>query len=406
MENGGFEHVTPLPEARRALESLCSFHGRTERQRVADADGRVLAEEVQARRDVPHYRRAAMDGYAVMAADTHDADGRSPVTLQSTADQVEPGTARRVHTGSPVPDGADAVVKQEQVVDDGDAVLVHQAVPEGENVAPAGEDVAAGETIFEASRRLGPSDLALLRATGHREVETRIPPRVAVIPTGEELVGPEAEPEPGEIVETNGLTVARLVERWGGRPVYRDAVTDDRAAIEAAIERNCECDVVVTTGGSSVGDRDLVPDAVAALGELAVHGVAIKPGHPVGIGRVDGVPVLSLPGYPVSCLVTAVQSLRPAVAWRTGTDPSPVPTVTARLDGKIHSAPGERTFARVRLTRDEEGDDAAEATPVRVGGAGVLSSVTAADGWVVVPESREGIPAGESVTVRQWEWNA
>jgi len=408
MEKGGFENVTPFPEARETLESLCSFHGRTERQRVTDADGQVLAEELRARRNVPHYRRAAMDGYAVRAADTYDADERSPVALDSAVDRVESGTACRVHTGDSIPEGADAVVKQERVIDNGDAVLVHEAVPEGGNVATAGEDVAAGETIFGPGRRLRPSDLALLRATGHQVVETRISPQVAVIPTGEELVDPGDEPEPGEVVETNGLTVATLVKRWGGSPVYRDVVTDDRKAIEAAIQRNCKCDIVVTTGGSSVGERDLVPDAVSALGELSVHGVRIKPGHPVGIGRVDGVPVLSLPGYPVSCLVTAVQFLWPAVAWRTGTDPPPIPTVTARLDEKVPSAPGERTFARVQLGRDGNGDDSKppDATPVRVGGAGVLSSVTTADGWVVVSERREGIPADESVTVQRWEWNA
>ncbi|QLH82974.1 gephyrin-like molybdotransferase Glp [Halosimplex pelagicum] len=394
MGHEGFTEVTRLAAAREQLLSVVGPPASAESVPVADADGRTVADAVAATRAVPGFDRAAMDGYAVRATDTHDAGDRSPVALDETDGDVGPGRARYVHTGSPMPDGADAVVKVEETESRGDRVEVFAAVPPGENVAPAGEDVAAGDRLFEAGRRLRPSDLGLLKAGGHRSVAVRERPTVSVIPTGEELV--DFDPGYGETTETNGLTVSRLVERWGGAAAYRDIVGDDEGALREAVERDTDHDIVVTTGGSSVGERDLIADVVADLGEVLGHGVALEPGHPVGYGVVDDTPVLTLPGYPVSCLVTAVQLLRPAVAKAGGFDPEPFPEFAATLDRKIASEVGVRSFVRVR----ETGDGGVE--PVR-GGAGVLSSVAAADGWVVVPESLEGVAAGESVTVQRWE---
>ncbi|MFB6106282.1 MAG: gephyrin-like molybdotransferase Glp [Halobacteriaceae archaeon] len=398
-----FTERTRLAAARERLRERVADHDRTETFPVADADGRTLAAAVTAARDVPHYARAAMDGYAVRAADTRGAGGRSPAVLDrldAGADAVPPGGAVRVHTGSALPEGADAVVMVEHVeAVDGD-LEVFDAVPAGENVAPVGEDVAAGAVLRDAGERIRPSDLGQFRSAGVDSVTVAERPTVAVIPTGEELV--DADPGPGEVVETNALTVSRLVERWGGAPTYRDVVTDDREALRAAVERDLSHDLLVTTGGSSVGERDLVPAVVESLGEVVVHGVAIKPGHPVALGAVDGTPVLMLPGYPVSCIVNAVQFLRPALAWTAGTDPPEHPSVEARLAEKVRSEPGVRSFARVRLERR---DGERVATGVRASGAGVLSTVTRADGWVAVPESREGIPAGETVTVERWEWS-
>jgi len=221
---------------------------------------------------------------------------------------------------------------------------------------------------------------------------------VGVIPTGEELV--ESDPEPGEIIETNGLTVSQFVDHWGGEATYRNIVTDDEAALRAAIQRDLTKDIIVTTGGSSVGERDLIPEVVDDLGEVMVHGVAIKPGYPVALGIVEETPVIMLPGYPVSCLIGAVQLLRPTLKAVGGLPDEPLPTQEATLTRKLPSEPGTRTFARVET---ESTDDGLQATPVRVKGAGVLSSVALADGWVVVPEDREGYADGEQVTVEFWE---
>ncbi|EMA66773.1 molybdenum cofactor synthesis protein [Halorubrum aidingense JCM 13560] len=419
----GFKRRTRVADALATLLDAAAPHGRTESVALADADGRVVAEPIDAPAPVPSYDRAAMDGYAVRAEDTFGASGRSPAVLRAAgteADAIAPGEAARVHTGSAVPEGADAVVMIEQVEEVGDEVETFDAVAAGENVGDAGEDVAEGQRLFEAGHVLRPSDLGLLRSVGLDAVPVSEPPTVAVIPTGEELV--RADPGPGEVIETNGLTVSRLVERWGGEARYRDIVTDDEDALAAAIERDLDADVVVTTGGSSVGERDLIPEVVDGLGEVLVHGVALKPGHPVCLGAADGTPIVSLPGYPVACIVNAAQFLRPLQKHVGGTAADPFPTRRAVLDRKIASEPGTRTFARVSLS-DADGDRAGDtdsnrdgdtprddalpsATPTRASGSGILSSVALADGWVVVPEPREGIDAGEVVDVELWEVTA
>ncbi|ARS90421.1 gephyrin-like molybdotransferase Glp [Natrarchaeobaculum aegyptiacum] len=425
----GFRVRTPVDEARQTLRD--ALEERLERP-VADgpatgtetidverADGRVLAGGIESARNVPHYERAAMDGYAVRAADTFGASERSPEVVRiadgiGTEATVGPGTAGRVHTGSALPEGADAVVMIEHVteLEATGELEVEDAVAEGENVAPVGEDVSEGQSLYEAGHRLRPSDLGLLRSAGYARVEVATRPAVGVVPTGEELVA--TDPGPGEVIETNGLTVSRLVERWGGRATYRNVVTDDPDALRAAIQRDLTKDVVVTTGGSSVGERDLLPEVIDDLGEVLVHGVGLKPGHPVCLGIVEDTPVLALPGYPVACIVNAVQFLRPVLRWLEGTTPDPHPTRRAVLDRKIPSEPGTRTFARVQLERRDESDgDASDADgeaepgyraiPTRASGSGVLSSVALADGWVVVDDAREGIPEGETVTVELWE---
>ncbi|GAB3413569.1 molybdopterin molybdotransferase MoeA [Haloparvum alkalitolerans] len=405
----GFKDRTRVADARETLLGAATPHGRVETVPLADADRHVVAEPVEAPAPVPGYDRAAMDGYAVRARDTFGASGRSPEVLRRTGGAgseapggddaaVGPGEAARVHTGSALPEGADAVVMIEEVEEVGGDVETFDAVAEGENVGPAGEDVAEGQRLYEPGHRLRPSDLGLLKSVGLTEVPVYEAPEVAVIPTGEELV--QSDPGPGEVIETNGLTVARMAERWGAETRYRDVVTDDEDALRAAVERDLDADVVVTTGGSSVGERDLIPEVLDAVGEVLVHGVALKPGHPVCLGVADGTPVVCLPGYPVACIVNAVQFLRPVVAAVAGTEAPPHPTRRATLDRKIASEPGTRTFARVRLSED---GDATTAAPTRASGSGVLSSVALADGWVVVPEGREGIDAGEAVDVQIWE---
>ncbi|MFB6119440.1 gephyrin-like molybdotransferase Glp [Halosegnis sp.] len=402
MKESGFKEVTRVAAARdRLVEAVRPVTGTTSLP-LTDASGRVIAEDVRAARDVPHYARAAMDGYAVRAEDTFGASDRSPAVLRERerGEAGGPEAAVPVHTGSELPDGTDAVVMIEETDRFAGEVEVFDAVAEGENVAPPGEDVTEGEHLYEAGHQLRPSDLGLLKSTGVGRVDCYDRPTVGVVPTGEELV--QSEPKPGEVVETNGLTVAGLVGRWGGRANYRNVVTDDRAALRAAIQRDLTKDLVVTTGGSSVGERDLIPEVVEELGEVLVHGVALKPGHPFGFGIVEETPILMLPGYPVACIVNAVQFLRPALKAAGRMPCEPFPTTQARLTRKIPSSPGERTFARVRL---EEEDGETVAVPTRASGSGVLSSVALADGWVVVEEDVEGLVEGATVAVQNWEYH-
>lgn len=397
----GFKDRRRLDAAVDRLLSAVEPHDRTERLPLNMADGRAVATTITAPNPVPNYDRAAMDGFAVRAADTFGSGDRSPRVLDTVPpeDEIAPGTATAVNTGSELPEGADAVVMIENVDDNGETVEVYEAVAEGENVGDAGEDVAEGQTLYEPGHRLRPSDLGLLKSVGRWKLEVYQKPTVGVVPTGEELV--ESDPKPGEIIETNGLTVAQYVTRWGGDATYRNIVTDDESALRTAIQRDLTKDIIVTTGGSSVGERDLIAEVVDDLGEVLVHGVAIKPGYPVGIGIVEETPVVMLPGYPVSCLVTAVQLLRPALKKMGQLPIEPLPSREATLTRKVPSEPGTRTFARVETNVDEH--DGLTATPTRTGGAGVLSSVALADGWVVVPEAREGYAEGDRVDVENWE---
>lgn len=399
----GFESVTRLADALETLQSAVDPIDQTDRVPLSVGESRVLAESVEAPRNVPHYERAAMDGFAVRAGDTFEAGDRSPVELDVTEQEnasVGPRQAQWVHTGSPIPAGADAVVKVEQTTTHDGRVEVETAVAEGENVGPVGEDIEAGTELFDAGHRLRPSDLGLLKVTGITEVEVYQRPTVGVVPTGDELV--RHDPEPGEVVETNGFTVSRYVERWGGACTYRNVVPDDRPALRSALQRDLTKDVVVTTGGSSVGKRDLLPEVVEELGEVLVHGLAIKPGHPAGIGIIEDRPVVMLPGYPVSCIVAAVQLVRPLIKHRGHYPEQSMPTTPARLSRKVPSEVGSKTFTRVKL---ETEDGETVAVPTRSSGASVLSSVAHSDGWVVVPESREGIPQGETVSVENWEYD-
>ncbi len=398
LSEAGFKDRTRVQKARERLLDTPPID-RTERVSLSVADGRTVAGPIDAVMNVPHYARAAMDGWAVRAEDTFGASDRSPAVVRP-ADSVGPDRAVRVHTGSELPDGADAVVMIEETEQVGDELELFDAVATGENVGPVGEDVEAGQRLYEPGHTLRPSDLGLLKGTGVDTVEVFEHPEVAVIPTGEELV--QADPDPGEIIETNRFTISRLAERWGADVTRRDIVTDDHDALRAALQRDLVRDVVVTTGGSSVGKRDLIPEVVDRLGEVLVHGVALKPGHPVALGRVEGTTVVMLPGYPVAAIVNAVQFLRPLIEHLGGRSPEPLPTQEATLARKIRSEPGVRTFVRVTL---ESGESGLEATPTRVSGSGVLSSVALADGWVVVEESREGIESGATVTVENWEYN-
>lgn len=394
----GFKDRTSLADAREALRERSTPLGSRSRVSLAAAVGRVSATDVTATRDIPHYDRAAMDGWAVRASDTHGASDRSPIRFQP-GDSVGRKTAVSVNTGEELPSGADAVVMKEHAQRSDGGLDIFRAVAVGENVGECGEDIRSGQPIIEAGSWIRHSDVALAKAAGRTDIAVAEKPHVAVIPTGDELV--QADPDPGEIIETNGLSVSTLVDRWGGRATYHDVVPDQRSALRSALGDAREHDVIVTTGGSSVGERDLVPELVDELGEIDVHGVALKPGHPVALGAIGGTPVIVLPGYPVACLVNAVQFLRPAIGWVLGADPYPLVRTEGRLGGKLRSEPGHWTFARVRI--EDDGDEPV-IHPVRASGAGILSSVTAADGWVAVEPEHEGFPVGETVTVERWEW--
>jgi molybdopterin molybdotransferase len=301
-----------------------------------------------------------------------------------------------VHTGSPIPAGADAVVMVEYTEPAGDGIEILGQVSPGQNVGMAGEDVKKGSVVFREGRQLKPSDVGLLASMGFVEVPVYEKPRVMIIPTGEEIVPRGKTPEAGQMNESNGVMNLLYMRRFGGIANVHDIVVDDKKKLAASLKESIDFDLIVTTGGSSVGKRDLIADVVNSMGRVLVHGVSIKPGKPVAMGYVEAeghrTPVVCLPGYPAACAIDSMVFVDPAVKKIGHLPPSQYRTQKATLARKIFSEPGYRTYTRVTI---ENG----MATPLRTKGAGILSSVSQADGYVIIPEDVEGYEAGSTVEV-------
>lgn len=386
-----FKKRVNADEARELF--LRAFHplSDTEMLPIEDCDGRIIAEDIIAAINVPHYRRAAMDGFAVMASDTLGASSNSPVVL-TQGKSIEKGMCAWVHTGSPMPRGADAVVMIEDAVVHGKNVEIFTQIHHLKNVGEIGEDIQKGDVIIKDGHRLRPCDIAVLASLGIKTIKVFRMPVVAIIPTGEELVSRgEREPKEGEVYETNGLMASLYIRKWGGVPELFDIVTDSPEKIKEAITANLNADMLVISGGTSVGKRDYVPEIVKSLGDLLVHGVGISPGKPTALGIIKGKPVVCMPGYPVAGMVALYWFARPALR-KLGNLPDEERIVHAVLDEKIPSRIGYKTIARVKLNNGR-------AVPLAVSGAGILSSVSKADGFVIIPPNVEGYARGEEVEV-------
>lgn len=389
-----FKERTSLDEALRLfLENISSLR-KTEEIPIEACAGRVLAEAVTSERNVPHYQRAAMDGYAVRASDTVGASPTNPVMLQ-LSDRIEEGGSVWVHTGAAVPEGADAVVMVEDTATAGNFVEIRAQVYPNRNVGQVGEDIKKGDRVFEEGHFLRPCDAAVLASLGFDRVKVFKQPVVAVIPTGDELVSRKKSgdvPPPGKVLETNGLMSALYVNKWGGVPRCIEIVPDNPDSIRKAVETNLDADMILLSGGTSVGKRDHAPEVVAALGKLLVHGIGVSPGKPAALGVINDVPVVCLPGYPVAGFVALYFFVRPGIRKLAAIPEIPELILKRRLAAKISSKIGYVNFVRVAF----EGD---KVRPLTGAGAGVLSSVAKADGYVLVPEDIEGYDEGEEVGV-------
>ncbi len=385
-----------LDEAIRRFDDALARAGAVEQTEAETipldrANGSITAEPVWAVRSSPHYDAAAMDGVAVRAAVTVGATETNPLQLTIGHE------ALWVDTGDPMPEGTDAVIMVEDVQESDESTIeIYAPVSPYRHVRALGEDIAAAELVLPQSHRLRPQDLAACAAAGLSEVEVRRSPRVAIIPTGSELTPIGRTPKRGEIIEFNSLMLAAMVEEWGGSAVRHDPVRDDFELLaEAVMSAVAESDIVVVNAGSSAGTEDYTSKVVSHLGDLVVHGVAIKPGHPLVLGVVESKPVLGIPGYPVSAAITCEKFLRPLVERMLGVVGIPRERTRAIMSRKVHSSLGEDEYLRVRLGRVGERTIAA---PIQRG-AGVVMSLVRADGIVTVPRFSEGVDAGDTVDV-------
>jgi putative molybdopterin biosynthesis protein len=358
---------------------------------VAECLGRVTARPVWAALSSPHYHAAAMDGVAVRASETRGASEATPVTLR-LGDQ-----ARWVDTGDPIPEGFNAVIMLEALQPVGDdAVEIVAAVPPWHHIRPMGEDMVATELILPENHPLRPVDLGAAAGCGCATLFVRQKPRVAIVPTGTELVHAGTALKPGEIIESNSLMLAGQVEEWGGTATRFPIIPDEYPRVlEAIREALQDHNIVVVNAGSSAGSEDFTAAAVAELGKVLVHGIAIRPGHPVILGIAQGKPVLGIPGYPVSAVVTFELLGRPLLYRMLGLALPARRKVRATLTRKVLSPMGEDEFLRVKV--GQVGDKIV-ATPLSRG-AGALMSLVRADGFVKIPRGSEGLHAGAEVTV-------
>ena len=412
-------HDIPLDKAMESFSKslraaeLDGIFGEEELLLDENAVGRVLSKSVWAKICSPHYHASAMDGFAVLAADTDGAMTTIPVTL------LFGEQALYVDTGDVLPSGMNAVIPIENIeaLDiNGEvseesrapyAIRIRSAAPPWQHVRPLGEDIVATQLVLPAGHTLRPVDMGAIAASGHKSVRVARKPRVAIIPTGTELVPVGAELKPGAIIEYNSIVLAAQVKQWGGTPKRFPIVIDDLSLISDKVaEAAANHDLILLNAGSSAGSEDFSAQVVLQLGELLVHGVAVRPGHPVILGIIRKnqptgdqpkfVPIIGVPGYPVSAAMTGEIFVKPLIERWLGKQASAPVGINARITRKVTSPAGDDDFMRVAVGR--VGDKVLAAPLQR--GAGVISSLVRADGIVVIPRGTQGFPAGTNVEVQ------
>ena len=392
----GFEYLTnvPLDEARGeylARQQENGFAGQTEMVSVQNAFGRITACAVYAAICAPHYAASAMDGIAVHAKDTFGATETTPVRLTPQQYMV-------VDTGDPVPEDCDAVIMVEDIVrGEDESVTIYAAAAPWQHIRQIGEDICAGEMILASYMEVTPAAIGAMIAGGVLEIEVIKKPVIGIIPTGDEIVAPCADPKPGDILEFNSSIFSAMVQEWGAEAKTYPIVPDRFDAIREMVARAAdECDIVLLNAGSSAGREDYSVSVIRELGDVVYHGIAIKPGKPAILGLRGAVPILGVPGYPVSGIIVIEELLKPLVAEWFHSNTAPVQLATATLTRPVVSGLKYQEFVRVRMG---EVGGKLTASPLSRG-AGVVSSFMKADGILEVPQGTEGYEAGEEVQVR------
>lgn len=386
--------------ARAIVEANIKPLTRAETVDIDDAPDRVLAETIVARLSVPSFDRSAMDGYAVVAADTTGAIRDNPMTLKiigelhagdTTTKTIHTGECFKVATGAMIPPGADAVVMIENAERNGASCKIFKPVTPATNISQAGEDIKEGETILKQGAVLDAGKIGVLATQGLTQTSVYAKPVVAVLSSGEEISEPGKELRKGTIYDVNSHAIASVVRENGGIPIILGIVRDNREQIKAKILQALKSDIVVISGGSSVGERDMLVTALEGWGEILFHGVQVKPGKPTLFALVQGKPLFGMPGPPTSCLIHTLLFLGPAIRKMGSLRPKPLRTVTAKLERRVSGMEGRRQFLPV-LVKGEE------AVPV-FKKSGTITSVAWTDGYIEIAEDIESLEKGTAVTV-------
>jgi molybdopterin molybdotransferase len=402
----------------QALEKVLSYVDVLEEEErpILDCLGQVLAEDIYSPLNVPPLDNTAMDGYAVRSSDTQGAEHQSPrllrvidtVTAGSISRyEVKPGTAIRIMTGAPIPQGADSVVRFEDTDEPQRKGNITEVgilceVKVGSDIRRAGEDIAQGSLVLRQGTVIRPSETGVLASLGRSMVKVIRRPVVAILATGDELVDINQPLPPGKIYNSNTYSIAALVVRYGGVPQIIGVALDNEDSLVAKLHTALDSDMLITTGGVSMGDYDVVKDILAREGEIVFWQVRMKPGKPLAFGRIKEIPHLGLPGNPVSSMVTFELFARPAILKMMGKKNLAKPTIEAIIENPVVNSDGRRIFARA-VVEKRGGQYFAQLTGPQ--GSGILTSMTLANGLVIVPEDKAGAAAGDTVQVMMLDWN-
>ena len=410
-----FRRLLSFDEAKQLLgETLYAKPVGVEQISISKVDERVLAQDIVAPMDVPSFTRSTVDGFAVKAFDTFEASEEDPKVLKFCGDVaigeppkvvVENGLTAEIVTGAPLPEGADSVVMVEYTNRKDDRVFVHRPVSIGENLMAAGSDIHKNEMILKKGCLLGSREIGVLAAIGLTKVTVFKRPKVAVLSTGNEVVAPGDPLVLGKIYDINAHTLSAAVLETGGEPINMGVIPDNKEKLTKALKIALDvADMVITSGGVSVGPKDFTPPVVDNLGNpgVIISGVAVKPGKPLTIAVVNEKPIFSLPGNPTSSLFMFILFVRPILVKIAGRYEEEIPKLKATTNQKMFPARGRRTFIMVNLGRDKTGK--LIASPVPTGLSGAITTLVKADGFIEIPENQQFIDAGTEIDVYLWKF--
>ena len=395
-----FGALISYQEAKDVIDRHTSAITRTEGVAIDDAVNRVLAEDVVAKMNVPPFTRSAMDGYAVKAKDTFDAGQFKPQVFkvigelhagENPSKKIKSGECIQISTGAVMPEGADSVIMVEDTEREGNEVKVFKSITPGTNIGKMGGDIKEGAVILKAGIMLDAGKVGVIASQGLSKIKVYEKPRIAIIPTGEEVVQGGKKLQPGQLYDINSHTISALVSASGGVPVRIDIAGDKAEELRTAVKEALKSDIVVLSGGSSVGERDLLVDVIDMWGEILFHGVQVKPGKPTIFAMIEGKPLMGMPGYPTSCLINSYLFLVPAIRKLANLPQRSGDTVKAKLSRRVPGSTGRRQFLTVKLVGDEAVSVFKES--------GAITSIAEADGYIEIPENIDMLEKGQIVTV-------
>ena len=373
------------------------------------AYNRILSEDIITKLDIPPFNRSTVDGYAVKADDTYESEENKPTTLKIIGTisvgeypkiQIRKNSTVETVTGAPIPEGANAVVMVENTQKQENNLLIYRAVTPDENVMKKGTDLKKGDTVLMAGQLLGAPEIGVLAAIGVNYVNVLKIPVVSVFSTGAEITEPGKSLAPGKIYDINAYSLSAAVKESGGKPIYMGVIPDNEVALKNALQQALSTsDIIITSGGVSVGPKDYTPKIVDSLGKpgVIISGIAVKPGKPTTIAFIGNKPVFSLPGHPTSALLIFYLFVRPVIQYLSGNKVISEKIVKANLAVRLFSAKGRKTFVTVKLSRDK--NQKILATPIQTGASGAITTLSKADGFIEIPANQQFIDSNEQVTV-------